>query len=392
MAQVCRMIAQALPFLLLHLIMLCGSKLRVLSYSLHQKAYTVSVLSGTWAPADKLWAWVALHESCLPLGWLLLLQPGFAQYAICSVKHSKARWGDAKRKKLIRVWGGMAPLPCQVEETPKAQQTERWAKQRFTMPYDPLLRSDLSLIWCAVGSLWGWGFSDRVWESFIKQTGLAQLHSAFLGRRIKWASYSNESRPWPGCIIAALNRLYVGCDMPAMWPDVWVKVHHWTLGLSDSVLTNSSDLWWKVRKVNSNVSKAALDCKPETIVAPHAGMPPSWARRPGSRPQELNFEDKEISLEIWRRKFLWFPMDVGGGWIGLSCAPLAPLLRLLAEMQVSRSNLILPSSDLKIRPPRARSSIYNYRLKAMKVVGAEQSCGLCAWKSQETMLQCVALF
>ncbi len=47
-------------------------------------------------------------------------------------------------------------------------------------------------------------------------------------------------------------------------------------------------------------------------------MPPSWARKqdPLSHAKSLSYEDEEVTCQTWRRKFLWFPAELGDDGLG----------------------------------------------------------------------------
>lgn len=52
---------------------------------------------------------------------------------------------------------------------------------------------------------------------------------------------------------------------------------------------------------------------------PHAGLPPSWARRQNAESPRPNLDtsrDDDLVMETWRRKYLWFPVEIGEDGLG----------------------------------------------------------------------------
>jgi len=47
-------------------------------------------------------------------------------------------------------------------------------------------------------------------------------------------------------------------------------------------------------------------------------VPPSWARRQDSpsHAKTLSYEEEEVTCQTWRRKFLWFPTELGDDDLG----------------------------------------------------------------------------
>ena len=50
----------------------------------------------------------------------------------------------------------------------------------------------------------------------------------------------------------------------------------------------------------------------------NVGVPPSWARKQSSQAGALEStgDDDDVTIETWRRKYLWFPMEIGDDGLG----------------------------------------------------------------------------
>lgn len=46
------------------------------------------------------------------------------------------------------------------------------------------------------------------------------------------------------------------------------------------------------------------------------GLPPTWARKQGLQPGEVDFKDDDVIMEVWRRKYLWFPVEMADDGLG----------------------------------------------------------------------------